>query len=91
MNDATPFESISNERGKTMVLSSDVMATRDLTGFVVRMPDLTGRVWFHAIARERISGDVYRFEVIQLAGKLVEAEIVASVSEMAQASVRACA
>jgi hypothetical protein len=73
------------------VLSNEMMATCDLTGQMVRMPDLKGRTWFHAIARERLHDDVYRFEVIQLAGKLVDAEIIASVSEMAQASVRSCA
>jgi hypothetical protein len=85
----TPFETI--EARRVMVLTNEVMESRDLTGCAVRMPDLAGRVWFHAIARERIHDDVYRFEVIQLAGRLVDAEIIASVSEMAQASVRTCA
>lgn len=64
-----------------------VQRTHDLTGHVVKMPDLGGRMWFHGIVRERIRDDVYRFEVIQLAGRLVDAEIIASFEELAAASV----
>ena len=64
---------------------------RDLTGCAVRMPDLQGRMWFHGIVREWLHDDVYRFEVIQLAGRLVDAEIIASFEELAAASVASVA
>jgi hypothetical protein len=75
---------VDSHKGVERVLK---MQTRDLTGYVVKMPDLKGRLWFHGIARERIREDVYRFEVIQLAGRLVDAEIIASFEELAEASV----
>jgi hypothetical protein len=77
-----------NNGGRTMVTMQQAY---DLTGHVVQMPDLNGQMWFHGIARERIKDDVYRFEVIQLAGRLVEAEIIASFEELAAASVASVA
>jgi hypothetical protein len=44
-------------------------------------------MWFHALVEERVKGDVYRFKVIQIGGKFVNAEIIASVEELAAASV----
>jgi hypothetical protein len=69
-----------------MVVMNDPLA-RDLTGYVVKMPDLSGRVWFEAIADERIAKDVYRFTVIQLGGRYIDAEIIANVREMEAAAV----
>jgi hypothetical protein len=63
------------------------MEDRDLTGYSIRMPDLKGGTWFHAIVRERIKGDVYRFEIISIGGKCLDGEIIASVKELAGASV----
>jgi hypothetical protein len=68
------------------MITDDPLA-RDLTGYVVTMPDLSGRVWFEAIADERIAEDVYRFTVIQLGGRYIDAEIIANVREMEAAAV----
>ena len=77
------FEQRKQDGGVQMM----TMEGRDLTGCSIRMPDLKGGTWFHAIVRERIKDDVYRFDVIQLGGKYVDAEIIANVRELAAASV----
>lgn len=62
-------------------------ASVDCTGQYVRINDPSGKVWFHGKAIERVAEGSYRFVVMKIGGRSLDAEVVANVEEMAIAAV----
>jgi len=61
-------------------------ASMDCTGQYVRINDLSGKVWFHGKALERLADGTYRFIVLKIGGRSLDAEVVANVEDMAMAA-----
>ena len=58
----------------------------DYTGKYVKIMDRAGNVWFQGKAVERVGTEAYRFVVLRIGGRSIEAEMVATMRELVGAS-----
>jgi hypothetical protein len=63
------------------------LAALNCVGKFVSINDSSGREWFRGKALEHIAGSTYRFRVFMIGGRLLEAEMIADLTEIAGAAV----
>ena len=58
----------------------------DCTGNYLVINDPFGREWFRGKALERISGNIYQFQVFKIGGRVLEAELIVDIGAIGHAA-----